>query len=713
MRALVAVTVLGAGLSVGLPAGPVGAFPTPVEAAWIEGGDCDGVVEIAEYASIAETVAAAQAGDVVHVCPGHHRESEIVVTVDDLTIVGEGRARDVILDGELTEGNPATRHRILDAREQSISLRNLTLQNGADAQYGGAITGYDITIEDSVLRDNVAPGGGAVFASIEGFDPGHTPAPSVTIVDSQFIDNGVGSAVTGGAVYAMGGNVSAIGSAFAGNQALEGDPAVIGDGVGGAVLAESFESYGSTFTENEALCFGGAVLSSSVLVDRSARRVASTFSGNSVAAVGCVGDARGGAIFGSGILLRNSSFVGNSALSGGAVTLVPPGDPGAIAWHPDVTPDTLVVEASTFDSNGASGAAFSGGGAIRNSSFGGTLSSTNSTYVGNTGSVLGGAIWSDGPAELSFNTFVGNSAGALSANYFVGNAFPVRSVYNIYSFTPVFLDCFGVPVEDIGSLTTADSCPGAEVTADALALGSLRDNGGPTDTIALAVRSVAVDAATDPSYCTATSRDQRGRRRPPGACDVGAYEFVASPAPTLTPVVSSVSPSSGTARTIVTITGANLTGASVTIGGKSCAITANTDTLVTCIAPEGDLGPATVVVSTSQGTATAIGAFTYVESPASRPSEPLRVRVATVTADGAVRLRWDAPASDGGSPVLRYVVFVRRVSEREWRRDSSVTERRATVEGLAPGKYWFKVRAVNEVGRGPAGRTAERVLVPA
>src|SRR5207245_6977832 len=57
-------------------------------------------------------------------------------------------------------------------------------------------------------------------------------------------------------------------------------------------------------------------------------------------------------------------------------------------------------------------------------------------------------------------------------------------------------------------------------------LGPLQNNGGPTDTMALASTSPAVDAGGDAS-CPGT--DQRGMIRPQGAhCDAGAYELAAS-----------------------------------------------------------------------------------------------------------------------------------------------------------------------------------------
>ena len=58
-------------------------------------------------------------------------------------------------------------------------------------------------------------------------------------------------------------------------------------------------------------------------------------------------------------------------------------------------------------------------------------------------------------------------------------------------------------------------------------LGPLQDNGGPTQTMAIAPGSPAVDAVPSTgAQCPAT--DQRGVRRPEGAgCDIGAFEAIA------------------------------------------------------------------------------------------------------------------------------------------------------------------------------------------
>jgi hypothetical protein len=55
-------------------------------------------------------------------------------------------------------------------------------------------------------------------------------------------------------------------------------------------------------------------------------------------------------------------------------------------------------------------------------------------------------------------------------------------------------------------------------------LGSLADNGGPTETQALLPGSPAIDAGATQGCPQA---DQRGVTRPQGACDIGAYQYVA------------------------------------------------------------------------------------------------------------------------------------------------------------------------------------------
>ena len=85
-----------------------------------------------------------------------------------------------------------------------------------------------------------------------------------------------------------------------------------------------------------------------------------------------------------------------------------------------------------------------------------------------------------------------------------------------------------------------NACGSVSISADPL-LGSLQDNGGFTQTMALLPGSPAIDAG-DNANCPAT--DQRGVTRPQGSgCDIGAYEYEASivPTPTFTPTDTATS----------------------------------------------------------------------------------------------------------------------------------------------------------------------------
>jgi len=93
-------------------------------------------------------------------------------------------------------------------------------------------------------------------------------------------------------------------------------------------------------------------------------------------------------------------------------------------------------------------------------------------------------------------------------------------------------DCAGSAIGSTGYNVESpgDSCGlGApsdlvDVPVQSLALGPLRDNGGPTETHALMTASDALDRI-DPTTCEVDT-DQRGEPRPGGSmCDAGAFEL--------------------------------------------------------------------------------------------------------------------------------------------------------------------------------------------
>jgi titin len=83
------------------------------------------------------------------------------------------------------------------------------------------------------------------------------------------------------------------------------------------------------------------------------------------------------------------------------------------------------------------------------------------------------------------------------------------------------------------------------------------------------------------------------------------------------------------------------------------------------------------------------------------PSEPRNLHA--TPGDTQIGLAWQAPASDGGSPVLQYAIAYRTAPDGVWlvqETDSPTTA--YTLQGLVNGQaYEIKAAAVNAVGQGP------------
>ncbi|HEX5910089.1 MAG TPA: choice-of-anchor Q domain-containing protein [Thermoleophilaceae bacterium] len=187
----------------------------------------------------------------------------------------------------------------------------------------------------------------------------------------------------------------------------------------------------------------------------------SLIAGNTAGDPASVMAANGGGIFAQGgLTVSNSTITDNSART----TLAAQGG-GILALAMNVN----LVNNTVSDNTAAGGTSMGGG--IMNAA---TLSATNTIVAGNTGGDCGAA-----------------ALGATLANNLSGDA--------SCGFT--------------GAAGTQNANP---------ALGPLADNGGPTNTRAIAQSSPAANAGTA-TGCPAT--DQRGVARPQGpACDIGAFE---------------------------------------------------------------------------------------------------------------------------------------------------------------------------------------------
>jgi hypothetical protein len=206
----------------------------------------------------------------------------------------------------------------------------------------------------------------------------------------------------------------------------------------------------------------------------------------------------GGAICNGGTLtIINSTFSGNGARLHRAAAIANYG--------------TLTITNSTFHGNSSSSSGFAGGilnGGLFNSS--GTLVINNTTLSGNTAADgQGGAIFNvSGSTVVLQNSILANNAG--------GN-------------------CHGTVISNGYNLSSDDSCSfngTGDLNDTDPKMGPLRNNGGPTLTMALLAGSPAMDAG-NPNGCTdgqgnLLKTDQRGMPRPDkedaGGCEIGAYE---------------------------------------------------------------------------------------------------------------------------------------------------------------------------------------------
>jgi hypothetical protein len=173
---------------------------------------------------------------------------------------------------------------------------------------------------------------------------------------------------------------------------------------------------------------------------------------------------------------------------------------------------------------------------IRNSTIAGNAA--RATAPGGTASAAGGGIESDSGSANLVNATVArnlvNGSGATSSVHGGGidvESGPVKlraTIAALNTSNGTGPDCTG-PVSSAGHnlLGKTAGCTFTRVSSDKLnvnpKLGLLKNNGGPTKTLALLLGSPAIDDI--PPVACAVPTDQRGVHRPQGPrCDIGAYE---------------------------------------------------------------------------------------------------------------------------------------------------------------------------------------------
>ena len=249
--------------------------------------------------------------------------------------------------------------------------------------------------------------------------------------------------------------------------------------------------------------------------------------------------------------------------------------------------------------------------------------SPNSTVWGNSATNDGGGgVYEEGATLIVYASTLGANTAPFGPDLYTHDS--SSSLYlgsSIIQETPTVSNChIEGPVTDDGyNLSDDASCPlsaPTDIVSQPAGLdpAGLRNNGGPTATVAPAPGSAAIDADI-PIKCLAA--DQRGATRST-PCDIGAYDTDAAP---FGPVVGAVTPVTGltTGGTTVTISGAGFTGATAVDFGSlgAASFMVNSDSSITATAPAESAAVTDVTVTGGSGASAGVSAtspadqFTY------------------------------------------------------------------------------------------------------
>ena len=423
---------------------------------------------------------------------------------------------------------------VLHNRNGGSATMSAKFENNSASEKGGAIYIDSGTVEvggstgsssadNTSFSDNSSNQGGAIYLN------------SGTLnIENKISFSGNSSSQGGGAIYVNSGAVTINDFLFGpimftGNSSSRGGAIYLN---GGTTLAVKSSNY--ALVRNRADGSGGAIYSNgaNVTLSRSDFRFVDASLGFNSAVTGSAIYSAGGQLSIDGGEINNNSSSG----SGGAIVVsdIKPPAPAMITrsyFHDNsaggnggaiyaLNGSTLNLSANTFTNDRASGL----GGSV----YADTLSNLNvlnSTFVGAVNRE--GIVVTSGLANVVFSTIVG-------ANLGVGSIPTTRLSNSILR----EVKCSAIVDDGLNLQFQSTGCPGSiPATNPDLDPRFLENNGGPTPTIALrpdspAIGAIAIGDCIDQNNKPVTT-DQRGFGRPdpsdPSHCDIGAYEFGATP----------------------------------------------------------------------------------------------------------------------------------------------------------------------------------------
>jgi hypothetical protein len=381
---------------------------------------------------------------------------------------------------------------------------------GADGQGGGIYAdGKTLTVNGAFVSSNTAAATVGGVGSGGGIRVTSTGTLPLMITDTSILNNaaGTGGGIGGGIYDNNNGAMTISGSRINGNSAR-----VSGGGIfrGSLPLGTPADSISTTtLSGNTATVFGGAI---STATGGSLSLVRSTVNLNTAGSMGSAGVGGGLDLNAGGTttsyVIENSTIHQNTALALGATG----GRGGGInlASEPTNVAPELTTRSSTISANTAApGTGTGAGGNLR-----ADVAAIDSQLVTVQGSIVSDGVGSAGQENCSED----------------------------------FADAF---VSTGGNIDSEDQCHfdhlSDQVDTDPL-LGTLMDNGGPTDTQAITAASPAFNAVPA-GLCPPPAIDQIGSTRPlEGACDAGAFELDLPPmappgtTPTTPPTMTPTTP---------------------------------------------------------------------------------------------------------------------------------------------------------------------------